>query len=365
MAPTMRYLPEPRRSDSEPLRSRAGPRRLAAALLALVALGLAGCGGSDDNEALLRDYQRGLAERLELPPPEPTAPDNIGAFPELRERRVAIPEVREGLLDVYALRECHIATLVAERNSALGRVAPASERWRYELKLLERLEACLDGEVPDRLAEQDLARLERLAATKREQLPAASWNGLFASEEWADNFSRVSSSLPPDALAPPRAQREALDYLRRLGQAPFDPEVSHPDPEALEGHLQALRERPYTAELLRTLTLAERRLAEATALLETRLARDDACPAGGFSASLEEAPAGPALADWLARLDDAGETWLKGLAPLFASLEAPPEEVAAYRRAWLSLENAEAPLPAFRRALAEHRERRQALAERC
>ncbi|SDO89981.1 Protein of unknown function [Halomonas shengliensis] len=350
MAPTMRTLPD--------------PRRLAAPLLALATLGLGGC-AEDAGEALLRDYQQELAERLERPPPEPAAPDNIGAFPELRERRVAIPEVREGLLDVYALRECHITTLVAERNSTLGRVAPASERWRYELTLLERLESCLDGEVAERLAEADLARLKRLAATKREQLPAATWNGLFASEEWADSFSRVSSPLPADALAPPPAQREALAYLRRLSLAPFDPQLSHPDPEALEGHLQALRERPYTAELLRTLVLAERRLAEATALLETRLAEEASCPTGGFRAPLEQAAAGPALADWLVRLESAAETWLTDLGPLFTTLETPPPAVAAYQREWLSREHAEAPLPAFRRALATHRERRRALAERC
>ncbi|MFB9353151.1 DUF3080 family protein, partial [Streptomyces heliomycini] len=134
---------------------------------------LAACSSGGDSNELLVDYQRDLARRLDLAPPTPAAPDNIGAFPDRRERLVAIPETREGMLNVFALRECHITTLVAERNSTLGRVAPASRMWRYELTLWQRLTDCLESEVPERLAEADRERLERLARTKTEQLPRA------------------------------------------------------------------------------------------------------------------------------------------------------------------------------------------------
>lgn len=326
---------------------------------------LVGCGGGDASDTLLRDYQRALAERLDLTPPAHATPRNIGAFPELRERRVSIPETREGMLDIYALRECHITTLVAERNSTLGRVAPASQRWQYELELWRRLASCLSGEVPGRLAAEDLARLERLTAIKREQLPRATWNGLFGSEEWAQSFSRVSSVLAPDALAPPSEQLAALDYLNELSRAPFEANRPLPSPEALEGHLRALNDRPYTAQLLRTLLLAEQRLAEANALLDRALATPGHCPAGGFTADLQQIPEARRLADWLDALDGAAAAWLSGLAPLFASLEAPPDAVEAYRRAWLSRQHSEAPLPRFRDAMQGHLERRRRLASRC
>lgn len=325
---------------------------------------LVACGSGDaESDALLHGYQRHLADRLELAPPVPAAPGNIGAFPERRDRLASIPETRAGLLNVYALRECHITTLVAERNSALGRVAPASQQWRYELTLWQRLQACLESDVPARLGEADLARLESLAATKGEQLPRAAWNGLFGSDEWAGNFTRVSGPLAPDALAPPPAQREALTYLHDLSTAPLS-DARIPDPEALESHLNALRERPYTAELLRTLMLATQRLVEASALIRHALERHDACRTPALSAELEGPGERPA-ADWLAALEQAADAWLGDLTPLFSLLDSPPEAVANYHDRWLSEAHPEAPLPAFRSALAEHQALRKAHAERC
>lgn len=338
------------------------------ALLLVAGLGglLAACSGGGDSNDRLVDYQRELARRLDLAPPTPAAPDNIGAFPGPRERLVVIPETREGLLNVFALRECHITTLVAERNSTLGRVAPASQVWRYELTLWQRLSDCLESEVPERLADADRERLERLTRTKTEQLPRAAWNGLFGSEEWAGSFSRVSAPLPADALAPPETQLAALAYLQALTDLPAQTDsaandVPPPDPEALEGHLRALNERPYTAELLRTLVLATQRLEEASALAERALARHDGC----LTPALEEAEHDEWLAQWLEALSGAAQAWLAGLEPLFGSLDSPPDAVSAYHREWLSRESAAAPLPAFEAARDHHQALRSTLAERC
>ncbi|MFD2664407.1 hypothetical protein [Halomonas halophila] len=54
-----------------------------------------------------------------------------------------------------------------------------------------------------------------------------------------------------------------------------------PDSATLEGHLKTLRDRPLTAELLRALMLAERRLTEGSDLLETALADDHCLPCPG------------------------------------------------------------------------------------
>lgn len=337
---------------------------LGALLIGATAGVLTACGqGSTESDALLRDYQRHLADQLDLEPPTPESPDNIGAFPERRDRLVAIQETRAGMLNVYALRECHITTLVAERNSALGRVAPASQQWRYELTLWERLNACLESDVPERLRDADRERLESLTATKSEQLPAATWNGLFGSEEWAGSFTRVSSPLPADALAPPAAQLDALAYLYELSSAPLSG-ASLPDPEALTSHLGALRERPYSAELLRTLLLATQRLDEASTLIRDALDRQDNCPTPALSAGLDSPETRP-TGEWLDALEQAAEDWLGSLEPLFGLLDAPPEAVAHYRDRWLSTSTPDAPLPAFRSAREEHRALREAHARRC
>ncbi|MGJ7458603.1 DUF3080 family protein [Halomonas sp. MA07-2] len=335
-------------------------RGLATLLVAGLGGLLTACGSDGDSNELLIDYQRDLARRLDLAPPSPASPDNIGAFPGQRERLVTIPDTREGMLNVFALRECHITTLVAERNSTLGRVAPASQLWRYELTMWQRLTDCLASEVPERLAEVDRERLERLTATKTEQLPRATWNGLFGSDEWAGSFSRVSSSLPSDALAPPEAQLESLVYLQALTEA-ASIDIPPPDLEALEGHLRALNGRPYTAELLRTLTLATQRLDEASSLAERALARHDGC----LTPALEDNAIDERLARWLETLNGAAHAWLTALDPLFDSLASPPEPVSDYHREWLSRSHPSAPLPVFEAAWHHHQALRRALALRC
>lgn len=322
---------------------------------------LAGC-GEGPAEALLGDYQRRLATALALAPPEASRPANIGDFPGPDARLFTIPETREALLDVFALRGCHIANLVAGRNNQLGKVAPPSQRWLYELALWRRLSGCWNTEVPATLGEQDRARLERLTLRKTDQLPRASWNALFASSEWVGSFSRASSPLPPGALSEVDAQLPALAYLREATLHQFDRRWE-PDSATLEGHLKTLQERPLTAELLRALMLAERRLEEASRLLETALA-GKACPTPANA--LPASPEAARLAAWLDRLETASRRWLIAIHRLLdAQRVAPRPAVAAYRHRWLSLDHPRAPWPALVAARQRHRELRETLTRRC
>ncbi|MFY0990716.1 DUF3080 family protein [Halomonas sp. C05BenzN] len=331
--------------------------------LALVAFLLAGCGDSGESDALLTDYQQRLAESLGLEPPAPERPDNIGSFPDKRERLLEIPETRDGLLNVYALRECHITNLVAERNNQLGRVAPASQRWLYELELWRRLDACWNSEVPERLSDADRERLARLTETKAEQLPRVSWNALFDSSEWAGSFSRASSPLSPEETHPHGDQLAALAYLRDATLHQFDPDWQ-PDSATLEGHLQTLQTRPFSAELLRTLMLAEQRLEEASELLEHALQRR-CSRLSGFPEALHQSPEYARLQDWLTRLEETAGSWLAAIDELFAAQVEGPDAVADYRRRWLSPEASEAPLQAFAAARERHASLQESLARRC
>ncbi|MDN3526270.1 DUF3080 family protein [Halomonas sabkhae] len=317
---------------------------------------LAGC-GQGAAEQRLQHYQQRLAEALDVASPPTTTPRNIGRFPERQARRFSLPDIREGLTDIYALRDCHISNLVARRNNQLGKVAAPSQRWLYELELWRRLHACQDTSIPESLDAEDRQRLDRLTRLKTEHLPRASWNALFDSSEWVDSFSRASSPLPPAALPAVDTQLPALNYLRTAAQHQLDPDWTT-DSTTLEGHLNTLRQRPLTAEILRALLLVEQRLAEASSLLDRALARPTVCSA--------ELPDMAPLAEWLTRLDRQASRWLSALGDLIdAHPPTPPAAVAAYRHAWLSLENPQAPLPSMRAARAHHRELRRAYAEQC
>ncbi len=326
---------------------------------------LVGCGGNGEGDALLTSYQRDLAAALGQPKTQPADPVNIGAFPDRRERLFEIPETREGMLDIYALRECHVTSLVAARNNQLGRVAPPSQRWIYELELWRRLHACWHSDVPESLSENNRDRLERLTLAKTEQLPLVSWNTLFDSDEWTGSFSRASSPLEPDSSAAIDGQLKAIEWLHAATLNQFSQEWQHAS-STLEGHLDTLRRRPLTAEVLRALLLAEQRLGEANALLEASLADTASCQslaeAGSELKSLfQQKPA----AIWLDDLEAQANRWLDSVDALLESHVTPPAAIARYRDRWLSLDNPEAPLPAFLTARNEHRSYWQALAERC
>ena len=88
---------------------------------------LSGCGDNPAEQQWQRYHQQ-LANDLALSNIQRADPGNIGDFPERPDRIIDIPETRDSLLNVYALRECQITSLVAARNNQLGRVAPPSQQ---------------------------------------------------------------------------------------------------------------------------------------------------------------------------------------------------------------------------------------------
>lgn len=338
------------------------PYRSVAALL--VALLLGGCGRGGEADALFIDYQRRLADFLEVEAPRPATPDNIAAFPEQEARLFVIPDTREGLLDVYALRDCHVTSLVAKRNNQLGRVAAPSQRWLHELKLWRRLAACRQSAVYERLAEADRERLERLTTLKTEQLPRASWNALFASDEWVGSFSRASAPLPPDAAIALEESLAALAYLRLATLRQLDLDWQ-PDSSTLEGHLQALGREPLTARVLRSLKLAARRLDEASDMLQRYLEGDAPCPEAMTPGRWRETHYSPSVRPYLDELARTAHAWLAGLQALLEAHDVSRPAVDAYRRDWLSLDDAEAPWQRFEAARRQHGRHWERLIEAC
>ncbi|MBD3896317.1 DUF3080 family protein [Halomonas sp. ML-15] len=333
----------------------ADPLRHALGWLFAVLLGslLTGCGGSEADD-LLGDYQQRLAEALDVSAPEPQAPDNIGAFPDQDLRLFKIPELRESLLNVYALRECQITSLVAERNNQLGRVAVPSQRWLYELELWRRLDACWRSDVADDLADSDRQRLQRITEAKTEHLPWASWNALFGSSEWVGNFSRASRPLPVTSQIDFDAHVAALEYLREAVLRQFDPDWQ-PDGSTLADHFQVLSREPLTARVLRSLMLATQRLEESNRMLASALEDIPTCQRlSDFDSSAVRRD----VDDYLARLDIQAERWLTAINAVFDAHPVSRSAPEQYRDTWLAIGadngDASAPWPRFRQAHGTH-----------
>lgn len=300
---------------------------------------LAGC-GDNPTEQRWQSYHQQLANDLAVTDIKRTDPGNIGEFPERPDRVIAIPETRDSLLNVYALRECQITSLVAARNNQLGRVAPPSQQWLYERTLWQRLSTCLNSGVPDQLSDEDRTRLEQLTVTKTGQLSAVSWNAIFDSSEWVKSFSRASQPLSNVDETAIKQQLDAIDYLQRMTDHQFDRSWEQ-DSSTLENHLKTLQERPLTAEVLRALLLATQRLTEASALL-ARHSDTSRCLTHWESQPLE-------------RLASIARQWLTAINRLIDAQQVDkPKAVQRYQARWLSLTNSQAPWRQFQQALLEH-----------
>ncbi|MGM0834358.1 DUF3080 domain-containing protein [Halomonas qinghailakensis] len=301
---------------------------------------LAGCNNSSAEQPWI-EYHQQLTSDLSIATIERYSPSNVGEFPERRERLFDIPETREGMLNVYALRECQITSLIAARNNQLGRVAPPSQQWLYERELWQRLSACWNSDVPDSLSDDNKARLAQLTELKTEQLPAVSWNAIFDSEEWEKSFSRASDPLDSASLPNINKHLAAVAYLEQMVVHQFNSNWQQ-DSATLENHLKTLQERPLTAEVLRTVLLAYQRLTEANEALESTQPKASVCLQDDFPA-------------WLAPVEQISLQWLTAINQLINIHEiTPPEAVKNYQNTWLSLRNPQAPWQQLQRVKIEH-----------
>lgn len=309
---------------------------LNAALWAFPLMVLQGCGNGDND--YWQQYHQQLGDAVNSASIENTQPDNIPSFPETQDLVFEIKEMREGMLNIYALRGCQITSLIAARNNQLGKVAPPSQQWLYERELWQQLSNCWNTDTPEQLSEEDQERLRDMTLNKTEQLPYVSWNAIFESSEWQKSFSRASQPLESTTLEDISAELEALDYLQRMTMHQFDRQWEQ-DSSRLENHLKELNGRPLSAEILRALLLASQRLDEASLMLEQA---DAEC-----------------LPDWdmayVQQLENVADTWLEAINQLVDRHPIePPEAWQDYQQNWLSLTNDEAPWHVFNSALNRH-----------
>ncbi|MDX3773526.1 DUF3080 family protein [Chromatiaceae bacterium AAb-1] len=109
--------------------------------LSILLLFLTACNPTG-GEQQLNNYNNRLARVLSLPVTETELPP-VAPLPAVRDLRKPLPDIRLTLSEVYVTRSCHLDTLIAERNSSLGKVYHVSQQLLYELRLLAQLKYCL------------------------------------------------------------------------------------------------------------------------------------------------------------------------------------------------------------------------------
>ena len=173
-----------------------------------------------------------------------------------------VPDFTINLREFYAFNECSLNQLVAQRNTALGKMQLPSARFAYETQLIAQMRACADFlRSADGKNEELVNKLESWTITKQASLPLVWANLITQSNETYGMLSKSSGFIQGNASDDFQGTKQALRYL-------ISSKTEHPvDLSALEGHLQQLDNSNLLSKKWRSQLLVKRQLDAMSALL--------------------------------------------------------------------------------------------------
>lgn len=333
---------------------------------------IGGCGASDSPATRFDDYLARLARTLDVARPDPP-PRSARLYPDKRRLQWPVETPRTGWIGFFQLHRCGLVNLVSERNSILGRVAPAQDRLAYESTLLAGLIACRNRLTGDtaRPTEEDrefIARLDELIQIKRQAVPRIFWNRTFGDDAMAHLFSLAGRAPTLTPTATGRESRRALERLAGAGETLAAGAVLQAKTLAIA--YRQLEAATYGGQLQQAAIDAATALDAARTMIDSRLARRAVCfnntPSrrGRTLETILRSVYGPRIQPYLADLVRAGRQWRHTVDHLIAVQRvAPPDVFTQYRRATLNADNGI--WAALDTAIARHTRRWQDLLGEC
>ncbi len=143
-----------------------------AGVISVAMFALLGCFGGSTVKQSIDDYAARLSRVLDTPLPDSFNDKITTPLPKLADSATlkhAIEGVSINLREFYALQDCELGTVVAERNTSLGKSQLPSQRLVYESKLLNVLKSCEAALTKANESNQRNAALAATIASWREQ----------------------------------------------------------------------------------------------------------------------------------------------------------------------------------------------------
>lgn len=143
-----------------------------AGVISVAMFALLGCFGGSTVKQSIDDYAARLSRVLDAPLPDSFNDKITTPLPKLADSATikhAIEGVNINLREFYALQDCELGTVVAERNTSLGKSQLPSQRLVYEIKLLSVLKSCETALTNESETDQRNAALAATIASWREQ----------------------------------------------------------------------------------------------------------------------------------------------------------------------------------------------------
>ena len=259
---------------------------------------LAACNPAPVGLEQVADYRQRVANTLKSPLPAPVLAAPTWQLPPLRELRIEVPSQSLSLLDAIRLDQCQAGSLIAERNSSLGKLQQGLVRYYHDYQLLQALYICaaqLEQQGQLELAQKvsDLSRNKAANMTQLKLQALVSDPSIRQSLRLAD---RPLAKVDPAQLAP---LLTALQQVYLLLNAPlpapnaaFNQEqqselsIAPVALDELEQALQLLEQSPYLSQLWRALYDQQQYLQQLTPLVQDLSAAAGCLSAGTPSRAL-------------------------------------------------------------------------------
>jgi hypothetical protein len=115
-------------------------------------------------------------------------------FPDKNAFVIDIPDLNIKMREFYAIDGCAIKQLVAERNTALGKIQLPSVRLSYEWVLIERLQQCINSNV-NKQTDATIEKMQNWVLQKQAILPLNWANMMTQSNEFYLGISASSGFI--------------------------------------------------------------------------------------------------------------------------------------------------------------------------
>jgi hypothetical protein len=229
-----------------------------------VLLFLAGCGEHKKIAKDLADYNERLQSFTGIKLAPTPKIDNLYA-PNKQSLKLDVEQLSINLREFNAFNQCSLNQLVAQRNTALGKMQLPSSRFAYESKLIFELMVCQQNLKDDDEKADLQEKLAIWTIQKQQQFPRVWANLITQSSETVAHLTGGSGFISGTSSDNFQATKQALTFILK-GQS------GHPiDASALERHLQQLGNAPLLAKQWRTQILLKQELDSISSLLRTYL----------------------------------------------------------------------------------------------
>ncbi|MFY0666919.1 MAG: DUF3080 domain-containing protein [Alteromonas stellipolaris] len=255
----------------------------------VIAVGfLQGCFGAPSIDDTMDEYTTRLFRVLDKPlsenEPPLTARRNLvlpsQTFPTLFELGNNVTTLNINIREFYAIQDCELGRIVAERNTALGKTQLPSQRLQYEHRVLNALANC---EATLKATDNPIAStVAEWRKQKQAQYQSVWANVVQTSTEMKLGLSMAGAPLQAGENKDAKASVNALNFVNGLAKTlkyesvvektnEVNVEVSASDSGELEQQLQIIASSRLPAKLWQTQAILHNRLVSLNQLLAPAL----------------------------------------------------------------------------------------------